>query len=93
MIASAMLCYQYYKTIPYYNSFVSIFCGSLIYIVFWISINALLMKLLNVNGHMIIIFIGIPFISLLVKNLREKRIENLMKTNMDKLKVDIDSLI
>jgi len=51
------------------------------------------MKLLQVDGHVIIIFIGIPFISLLVKSLREKRIENLLKTNIDKLKLDIDSLI
>lgn len=88
-----MLCYQYYKQIPYYNRFVSLFCGSLIFIYFWVSINALLMKLLVVNGHLVIIFIGIPFITLLVINLREKRIEGLMMTNIDKLKIDIDSLI
>lgn len=51
------------------------------------------MGLLDVSGHIIIIFIGIPLISLLVINLREKRIENLMKTNIDKLKLDIDALI
>lgn len=88
-----MMCYQYYKTIPYYNTFLSIFVGSMVYIMGWVSINALLMKLLKVEGHVIIIFIGIPFIVLLVKNLREKRIENLLKTNIDKLKLDIDSLI
>jgi len=93
IIVSVMMCYQYYKTIPYYNTFLSIFVGSLIYIWCWVSINALLMKLLQVDGHVIIIFIGIPFISLLVKSLREKRIENLLKTNIDKLKLDIDSLI
>ena len=93
ILSSAMLCYQYYKQIPYYNSFVSVFCGSLIFIFFWISINALLMKLLHVNGHIIIIFVGIPLISLLVRNLREQRIETLMKTNIDKLKLDIDALI
>ena len=51
------------------------------------------MKLLVVNGHLTIIFIGIPFITFLVINLREKRIEGLMMTNIDKLKVDIDSLL
>jgi hypothetical protein len=51
------------------------------------------MKLLKVNGHLIIIFVGIPLIGFLVKNLREKRIETLMKTNIDKLKLDIDALI
>jgi len=93
IIISVMMCYQYYKTIPYYNTFVSIFVGSLGFIMCWVSINALLMKLLKVEGHIIIIFIGIPFIILLVKNLREKRIESLLKTNIDKLKLDIDSLI
>ena len=65
----------------------------MIFIYFWVSINALLMKLLVVNGHLVIIFIGIPFITLLVINLRDKRIEGLMMTNIDKLKIDIDSLI
>lgn len=51
------------------------------------------MKLLTVNGHLVIIYVGIPFIIYLVKGLREKRIEELMITNMDKLKLDIDSLI
>lgn len=88
-----MLSYQYYKQIPYYNSFVSVFSGSLIFIYFWISINALLMKLVDVNGHIIIIGVGIPLIVYLVQNLREQRIENLMKTNIDKLKLDIDALI
>ena len=93
IISSGMLCYQYYKQIPYYNAFVSVFCGSLIFIYFWVSINALLMKLLDVNGHLVIIFVGVPLISFLVQNLREQRIETLMKTNIDKLKLDIDALI
>ncbi len=88
-----MLCYTYFKQIPYYNPFVSVFCGSLIYVYTWISLNALLMKLLTVNGHLVVIFVGIPFITIIVKNLREKRIEVLMITNVDKLKLDIDALI
>ena len=51
------------------------------------------MKLLNVNGHIVIIFLGIPLIALVVKGLRERRVDNLMKTNIDKLKLDIDALI
>lgn len=93
IIASGMLCFQYYKQIPYYNSFVSVFCGSLIFVYFWISVNAMLMKLLDVNGHIVIIFAGIPLVSLLVKSLREKRIEQLVKTNVDKVQLDIDALI
>lgn len=93
ILASAMICYQFYKTIPYYNSFVSVFCGSLMFNYFWIALNALLMELLTVKGHLIIILVGIPIISVLVRNLRDMRTENLMNTNIDKLKIDIDALI
>ena len=51
------------------------------------------MKLLDVNGHIVIIFAGMPLVSLLVKSLREKRIESLVKTNIDKVQLDIDALI
>ena len=93
IIAGAMLCYQYFKQIPYYNPFISVFCGSLVFIYLWISLNALFMKLLTVKGHIIIILIGIPLISYLAKFLRERRLEALMITNVDKLKLDIDALI
>lgn len=93
IIASALLCFQYYKQVPYYNSFVSIFCGTLIFSYFWISLNALLMKFLQVNGHIVIIIVGIPMIAFLVRSLRENRIESLMKTNIEKLGSDIDALI
>jgi hypothetical protein len=85
IISSAMLCFQYYKQIPYYNQVVSVFCGSLIYVYLWISVNALLMKLLAVDGHIVVIFAGVPLICLLVKSLRDKRIESLVKTNIDKV--------
>lgn len=93
IIASSLLCFQYYKQVPYYNSFVSIFCGSIIFSYFWISLNALLMKFLEVNGHIVIIIVGIPMIAFLVRSLRENRIESLMKTSIEKLGSDIDALI
>jgi len=92
-LASMALCYQYYKYIPYYNSFVSVFCGSLIFIYFWVSVNAIFMMSLDLNGHLIIIFVGVPILAALVRNLREIRIRHLMETNVDKLKLDIDALI
>jgi len=51
------------------------------------------MKLFEVEGQIIILVLGIPLIVLLVKSLREKRIESLMKTNIDKLKLGIDALL
>jgi hypothetical protein len=67
--------------------------GCMVFTYCWVSINALLMMLLDVNGHLTIIFIGEPIIGFLAYNLREKRIESLMKTNIDKLKLDNDALI
>ena len=93
ILASGFLCFQYYKTVPYYNSFVSVFCGTSLFTYFWIAVNALLMKFLNVNGHIVIIIVGIPLIAYLVKSLREYRIEILMKTSIDRLNTDIDALI
>ena len=45
------------------------------------------------NGHIIIIFGGIPLIVLLVKSLREYRIESLMKISIDRVYYDFDALI
>jgi len=43
------------------------------------------MKLVKVDGQLIIILVGIPLIVFLVKSLREKRIEALLNTSIDKL--------
>ena len=51
------------------------------------------MMFLQVDGHIIIIIVGIPMIAYLVRSLRENRIESLMKTNIDRLSTDIDALI
>jgi hypothetical protein len=72
---------------------VSVFFGSLVYLYFWVSLNAVLMKLVKVDGHIIVIFAGIPLIAYLVHNLRENRIDQLIKLNVDKLQIDIDALI
>jgi len=63
------------------------------YLYFWIAINAILMKLVKMDGHIIVIFAGIPLISILVYNLRETRINHLIKLNIEKLQIDIDALI
>lgn len=70
LASSATLCFQYVKYIPYYNGFVSVFFGTMVFTYFWVSINALLMKMVTLNGHLIIIFIGIPLISIVVRNFR-----------------------
>ncbi len=93
LLSSLTICYQYYKHIPYYNQIISVFTGSLVFIYTWISLNALLMKLITIDGHIIIIFIGFPLLALLVYGLREKRILSLTRTPIDKMTQDIDCLI
>eukprot|EP01022_Parablepharisma_sp_SALTPOND_P000297 TRINITY_DN1012_c0_g2_i1.p1 TRINITY_DN1012_c0_g2~~TRINITY_DN1012_c0_g2_i1.p1 ORF type:complete len:1372 (-),score=229.35 TRINITY_DN1012_c0_g2_i1:10269-14384(-) len=92
LMASILLVYQYFTYVPYFNSFVSIFWGSLICSYFWISVNALLMMIINVYGHILIISIGIPVIAGLVCNLREMRIQHLLLLNMEKMKTATDAL-
>jgi hypothetical protein len=93
LLSSSVLTYQYFMQIPYYNSLVSVFFGSLVTIYFWISINAVAMKLFYVDGHIIVISLGIPIIVFLVKSLRAMRIDTLVHSTIDKLSNDIDALI
>ena len=67
--------------------------GSIFVTYFWIALNALLMKFLKVDCHIIIIFAGIPLIVLLVKKVREYTLERLMKLSIDGIKTDLDALI
>ena len=68
------------------------FWGSLTCSYLWIAINALLMMILNIYGHIIIIGIGIPIITGLVKNLRDIRLQYLLLMNVDKMKADFDTV-
>ncbi|CDW90925.1 pas pac domain protein [Stylonychia lemnae] len=91
-ISSLYFQYQYFKFLPYYNNFVSIFFGSMVGIYTWITINGILTQFYDVQGHIVIIFIGIPIICALIKRIRETRIESLMMSTTEKMQSDIDSL-
>ena len=71
----------------------SIFYGTLILTYAWVAINAILMKLLEVEGHIVIIFAGIPLLSFLVYKIREQRIDILLQLNIEKVQYDIEALI
>ncbi len=90
LLVSILLSYQYFVYVPYFNPFVSVFWGSLACSYFWVSLNALFMMVMNIYGHIIIMFIGIPIIAGLVKNLREMRIQYLLLLDIDKMKIDSD---
>lgn len=93
LLSSGFLCYQYYKHLPYYNSFISTLCGCAVFSYFWISVNALLMKFLGVSGHIVIIAVGIPLLWYFVRSLREYRVEVLIKTGIEKIGSDVDALL
>ena len=59
---------------------------------FWISLNALLAQLYSMVGFVTIIFIGLPFVVLVMRKLRQQKIEWLMQTTIDKFTNDIDCL-
>eukprot|EP00347_Sterkiella_histriomuscorum_P007426 403348965 len=93
LVSSFYLSYQYFIQIPYYDRFVSIFFGSMINIFAWISVNCLLTKFTDIQGHLIIIFCGVPIVVYFVTYLRERRIELLLNQNLDKINTDIDAMI
>ena len=69
-ISSAFYVYQYFLYIPYYNQFVSVYFGSLVNIFAWVTINCVMTKFADTNGHIVIILIGIPLVAYLTKFLR-----------------------
>ena len=49
--------------------------------------------LVNLSGNLVVITIGIPFVVVLSKGLRNKRIDYLLLMGLDKMKTDTDALI
>ena len=71
VVSSVYFLFQYFKYLPYYNSFVSIFFGSMLSIYCWVSLNAVLMEFYHISGHILIILMGIPIVCRLVVYLRD----------------------
>lgn len=85
--------YQYFSSVPYFDSYISVFWGSLVCCFFWFSLNALLMMILDIYGHIIIICIGVPVIVGVVYNLRKLRTHKILLLHMDKVKTGKDALL
>lgn len=75
LISSIYFLFQYFKFLPYYNTSVSFVFGAMLGVYFWISLNALLSQLYSMVGFVTIIFIGLPFVVLLMRKLRQQKIE------------------
>jgi hypothetical protein len=84
--------YQFFAILPYYNSVVSETFGAMLGVYCWISLNAFLMKIYEMSGHLIVIAIGAPIVVVVMKRLRSYKIEWLMSTNAEKFTKDVESL-
>eukprot|EP00826_Nyctotherus_ovalis_P038584 TRINITY_DN3624_c0_g1_i1.p1 TRINITY_DN3624_c0_g1~~TRINITY_DN3624_c0_g1_i1.p1 ORF type:complete len:338 (-),score=66.20 TRINITY_DN3624_c0_g1_i1:290-1303(-) len=85
--------YCYFAYVPYFNVFVSVFMGSMIGIYLWFTVNAFLMMFINVEGHMIIVSIGVPIICGVIYNLRALRIRRLLMATTDRLASETETLL
>jgi hypothetical protein len=71
LLSSIYFVFQFFKFLPYYNSAVSQTFGAMLGVYCWITVNALLMKLYQMNGHLIVIVIGTPIVVVVMNLLRE----------------------
>lgn len=92
LLASFLILYKYVAMVPYYDSFVSIVWGCVVFNYFWICLNALCMMILDVRGHIVIILLGVPVVSGVVCNVRKVRIKRLLLTSNDKFATPTDCL-
>jgi hypothetical protein len=79
--------------VPYYSPYPSVTFGSFCLIYFWTAVNAILREVFTVIGHYTIIFVGIPFIVLLARNIRIKRLEMVFVATSEKMKDEIEALL
>lgn len=92
MVSFAQICY-YFVCVPYFDAFVSVFIGSMAGIYLWFSVNALLMMFTNVQGHIVIICIGVPIVCGVVYNLRALRLRRLLMATTDRLTSETEALL
>jgi hypothetical protein len=92
LLSSIYFLFQYFKYLPYYNTSVSVTFGAMLGVYFWICLNALLMKIYKMNGHVTVILIGTPLVIQVIRYLREQKIQWLMTTSTEKFTLDIESL-
>lgn len=91
LLASAFYIYQYFKHVPYYNPLVSIVWGTLLLFHGYVALNAFLMMLIEIYGHILIMLISIPIIGWFVASLRKKRVEQLMLMSIEKMGGDVEA--
>jgi hypothetical protein len=76
-ISSVLFVYQYFKYLPYYDESISFLYGYLNVVQLWIMITSLIALFTDVNGHLIIILIGLMPIYIMVKYIRGKRFDSI----------------
>ncbi len=91
-MAGLVLSGNYFAYLPYFNPFTSVLWGSMTCIFLWISLNALGMETLKLNGQLVVIGCGIPMIIGLVFHGRKLRIRHILLLPVEKMSSDIDAL-
>jgi len=91
-MVSCLEAYKYIALIPYYDNVVSIFWGCIALNYCWVCINAFFMMLFDLNGHIVIILLGMPVVSGVIYNVRTVRIKHFLLSDHSRLTNSIDSL-
>jgi Ni,Fe-hydrogenase III large subunit len=84
--------YKYFALMLYTDTYVSNLWGCIICTWLWVSLNALLMLIFDVYGHIVIILIGIPVIVGVIYNLRKKRVKQLLLQSIENVKSSVEAL-
>ena len=85
--------YQYFSYVSFYDPFISVHWGTLFCTLCWVSINALLMMIFEIHGHLIVVVIGIPIIIGVVYNLRQLRLRWILFKTPEKVSNEVEALI
>lgn len=92
-VIGIILCFQYYRALPYYNSFISVYWGSLIITYTWIPLNGIIILIFHLKGNIIVIILGIPVLVAIVKFFRDRKIYSLLISTSEKIKNETEILL
>ena len=92
MVAGLLLLYHYFAHLPFFDQFASVVWGSLACNYLWLSFNALLMKLVQASGHLVIAASGLVLIFGLVYHGRKFRVRKVLLEGLEKMGSDVEAL-
>lgn len=93
IFTSVLLAYQYLKYLPYYDDFISILFGYLIFLQVWILANSLLTFAGSLTGNFMIVLVGLVPAYLTVKRIRTRILEIILLKPPDKTSTELEAII